>query len=106
MNSYIGRKSCRCSIRELHGYTKEIEILSTSIAELRGTGKRIVSINLNGVMVLGLRTQLKWRRWLQIFSRNFIRDDHVDLDIITDLLGQCVDDDMNAHLCAPFKRRK
>jgi hypothetical protein len=73
INSYVGRKSCRCSVRELHGYAKEIEILSTSTTGFRGAGKRIVSTNLNGVMVLGLRTQLKWRRWLRIFSRNFIQ---------------------------------
>jgi hypothetical protein len=40
------------------------------------------------------------------FQKLYTRDDHVDPDIITNLLGQCVDDDMNAQLCAPFKRRK
>jgi hypothetical protein len=40
------------------------------------------------------------------FQKLYTRDDHIDPTIITNLLEQCVDDDMNTSMCAPFSEKE
>jgi hypothetical protein len=42
----------------------------------------------------------------EFFQDLYTRDDHIDPNIITDLLDQCVDEEMNTRLCAPFSEKE
>jgi hypothetical protein len=42
----------------------------------------------------------------EFFQDLYTRDDHIDPNIITDLLDQRVDEEMNTRLCAPFSEKE
>jgi hypothetical protein len=42
----------------------------------------------------------------EFFQELYTRDENIDPSIITDLIQQCVDDDMNISLCAPFSDKE